>query len=104
MNIQTILSKNMEQIRTTYHVKEIVVFGSYVKGGYTKSIDIDILVDFEEGHKDFFNYMRLKQNLEKLLGRKVDLIMKKAIKKRLQKQILAEVRYVWKETEPSSFS
>ena len=94
MNIQAILSKNMEQIRTAYHVKEIGVFGSYVKGGYTKFSDIDILVDFEEGHKDFFNYMRLKQNLEKLLGRKVDLIMKKAIKKRLRKQILAEVRYV----------
>ena len=77
-----------------YHVREIGIFGSYVKGDYTRASDLDILVDFEEGHKDLFNYMRLKRDLEKLLGKKVDLVMKKAIKKRLQKQILAEVRYV----------
>ena len=94
MKIHAILSKNRELFRSMYHVREIDIFGSYVKGDYTRASDLDILVDFEEGHKDLFNYMRLKRDLEKLLGKKVDLVMKKAIKKRLQKQILAEVRYV----------
>jgi hypothetical protein len=94
MRVQEILSKNKEQIRSVYHVKEMGVFGSYVSGGQSADSDIDILVEFEQGHKDFFNYVRLKQHLEKMLGKRVDLVMKKAIKRRLRDRILSQVQYV----------
>jgi predicted nucleotidyltransferase len=38
--------------------------------------------------------MRLKYYLEGLLGKKVDLVMKKAVKPMLKKNILREVEYV----------
>lgn len=88
------LEKYKPQIKRTYHVKEIGIFGSFVRGAHSKYSDIDILVDFEKGHKDFFNYIRLKYYLENLLGKKVDLVMKKAIKPVLKKRILSEVEYV----------
>jgi predicted nucleotidyltransferase len=94
MLVQEKLAKNKEYICSSYHVKELGVFGSYASGRQSARSDIDILVEFEAGHKDFFNYMRLKQYLEKMLGRKIDLVMKKAIKKRLKNRILREVRYV----------
>ncbi len=94
MNIKEKLGKNKPYIKGTYYVKEIGVFGSFVKRTQHLRSDIDILVEFEEGNKDFFNYMRLKHYLENLLGRKVDLVMKKAIKPRLKDQILNEVEYV----------
>ena len=78
----------------TFHVKEIGIFGSFVKGPHTMKSDVDILIDYRQGHKDFFNFMRLKYYLEDILGKKVDLVMKKSIKPMLKKRILSEVKYV----------
>lgn len=88
------LEKSRQYISKTYHVKEIGIFGSFVKRAQKERSDIDILVEFEQGHKDFFNYMRLKYYLEDILGKKVDLVMKKAIKPMIKERILSEVEYV----------
>jgi hypothetical protein len=93
-DIKSKLEENRAYIKSTYHIQEIGIFGSYVRGVLRQKSDIDILVEFEEGYKDFFNYMRLKKYLEDLFGRKVDLVMKKAIKPRLKDRILGEVEYV----------
>jgi hypothetical protein len=53
-----------------------------------------VLVSFDQGRKDLFNYMRLKMYLEERLDRKVDLVIKEAVKPRLRDRILGEVRYV----------
>ena len=37
------------QIKKRYKAKQIELFGSGVRGEQTKSSDIDVLVDFEEG-------------------------------------------------------
>ena len=94
MKIREILLSNKEYISSSFHVREIGIFGSALRGNKKKPNDIDILVEFEEGHRDFFNYVRLKYYLEDVFGRNVDLVMKKAIKKRLRNRILAEVQYV----------
>ncbi len=94
MDIKQKIEKKRLYLNKTYHVKKIGIFGSFVRGAHSQYSDIDILVDFEKGHKDFFNYIRLKYYLENLLGKKVDLVMKKAIKPVLKKRILSEVEYV----------
>jgi uncharacterized protein len=90
--------ETLEQYKTyiqqAYYVKEIGLFGSFMRGEASSKSDIDILVDFKKGHKDFFNYMKLKYYLEEILGRKVDLVMKRAIKQDLKDRILKEVEYV----------
>ena len=88
-----ILIEKSNYIKETFYVKEIGIFGSFVKGKQKAKSDIDILVTFEKGHKDFFNYMRLKYCLEDLLGRKVDLVIKEAVKPRLKQTIFNEVEY-----------
>lgn len=88
-----ILIENNNYMKETYYVKEIGIFGSFVTGKQKAMSDIDILVAFENGHKDFFNYMRLKYFLEDLLGRKVDLVIKEAVKPRLKQKIFDEVEY-----------
>jgi len=96
IEIKKILEKNNNYLRQTFHVSEIGIFGSFVKGREKadNSSDVDILITFKKGHKDFFNYMRLKYYLENLLGRKVDLVLKEAVKPRLKKRIFSEVEYV----------
>ena len=81
-------------LQEKYKVKEIGIFGSYVRGEETSSSDIDILVDFEREGKSFDNYMELKYFLEDLLGLEVDLIMKGALKDELKDTILKELIYV----------
>lgn len=88
------LRNHFFHMRSVYHAVDIGVFGSCVTGNLKKHSDIDVLVSFEKGRKDLFNYMRLKQYLEGLLGRKVDLVMKEAVKPRLRERIFSEVRHV----------
>ena len=88
------IEENITYLRNVYHVREIGVFGSFARGEQTVGSDIDLLVEFEKGHNDLFNYIRLKEYLEVLLGRKVDLVNKKAVKPRLKERILREVKYV----------
>jgi hypothetical protein len=96
VEIKKILKKNNNYLRQTFHVREIGIFGSFVKGEEKtdNDSDIDILITFGKGYKDFFNYMRLKYYLEDLLGREVDLVIKEAVKPRLKERIFKEVKYV----------
>ncbi len=92
--VKKMIEKSSFHIKETYFVKEIGIFGSFVKGKQGIKSDIDILVTFEKGHKDFFNFMRLKYYLEELLTLKVDLVIKEAIKPGLKERIFNEVEYV----------
>ncbi|MCX7760516.1 MAG: nucleotidyltransferase family protein [Hydrogenothermaceae bacterium] len=76
-----------------YYVKEIGIFGSYVKGRQNRRSDIDILVEFKKPI-DLFKFIELKHFLQKSLGKKIDLVMKSALKPRIGKKILEEAIYV----------
>lgn len=88
--IQSILSKNKEELRRKYKIKEIGVFGSYVRGEQKKSSDVDILVEFEEPI-GFFKFIEMEEHIGRLLGVKVDLVTKNALKPRIGQHILKEV-------------
>ena len=77
--ILKILRKNREILRKKFGVKKIEVFGSYVNGEETEKSDIDLLIEFEKGKKTFDNFMELVFFLEKILGKKVDLLTKNGI-------------------------
>ena len=52
-----------------------------------------MLIEFERGKKAFDNYMELKFLLEKIFHRRVDLVIKEALKPEIKRNILQEVRY-----------
>lgn len=84
-----------DTLRKEYGVREIGVFGSYVRGEYRKNSDLDILVEFEEDAKmDLIKFVELEDYLPDLLGIKVDLVMKSVLKPRIGKHILKEVIYL----------
>ena len=72
-----------------YHARRAGLFGSVVRGETRRRSDIDILVDFPDPI-GLFEFVGLKQELEELLGRKVDLVQYEAIKPLLKKRILKE--------------
>ena len=89
-NIITAIKNSKPDLRELYCVKTIGVFGSYIRGEQTKGSDLDILVEFEKP-VSLFRFMDLEEHLEKMLGKKVDLVSKKALKPRIGKHILQEV-------------
>ncbi|MEM1990998.1 MAG: nucleotidyltransferase family protein, partial [Candidatus Bathyarchaeia archaeon] len=75
--IKRILAMYKGELRNRFKVKEIGIFGSFVRGEQGKRSDIDILVDFEEP-PSLFEFMDLEDYLSKLLGLKVDLVTREA--------------------------
>ncbi len=76
-----------------FGVSSLAVFGSVVRGESRPESDVDILVEFE-GQATFDRYMGLKFFLEDLLGRRVDLVTRKALKPRMRPYVEREAIYV----------
>ncbi|MCL4456010.1 MAG: nucleotidyltransferase family protein [Nitrospirae bacterium] len=91
--IKSILLNHKVEVSRKYHVSEIGVFGSFVRGEQKRRSDIDILVDFDE-IPDLFKFIELERYLQKLLRKKVDLIDKQGIRPELKDRILKEVVYI----------
>jgi hypothetical protein len=88
-----ILQEEMPYLRDRYHVAELGVFGSFVRGENEENSDLDILVKFNE-YPSAFEYIDLEDYLSKRLGVQVDLANKETLKKYIGKRILAEVEYL----------
>ncbi len=91
--IQQCLLENLDQLMRNYSVAEIGIFGSYIRGEQTANSDLDILVNFSKP-VGFVAFMQLEQYLQQLLGVKVDLVTRAALKPHIGAKILKEVKYV----------
>jgi len=75
-----------------YSVKEIGLFGSFTDDTYNEESDIDLLVELEKPIG--WRFLSLEIYLEKIFGRKIDLITKNALKKQIKERILNQVNYI----------
>ena len=90
-DILSLLESNSPTIRT-FGVTQLGLFGSVSRDEQRPDSDVDVLVDLER--ETFKDYMGLLDYLEELLGSKVDLVMKDAIKPVIRDRILNETVYV----------
>jgi len=91
--IERILAEHKKELYQKYKIKKIGIFGSFARGEQSKESDVDIIVEFEEV-PGLIKFIEIEEYLSKLLGRKVDLVRKPAIRKELKDKILKEVVYV----------
>ena len=91
--VLNIIKEHKKFLEERYKVKEIGVFGSFVRGEQKRGSDIDILVDFYEV-PDLFEFLNFERYLEGILRKKVDLIRKPVVRKELKRKILSEVIYL----------
>lgn len=87
------INADMPLIRARYHVRQLGVFGSVARDEQTEDSDVDILVEFDSPI-GFFEFVRLENQLSKMLNKKVDLVSKKALKPSIREDILNETIYV----------
>ncbi len=91
--IKEILIQSKPIVQEKYQVKELGIFGSYVRGEQNESSDVDVLIDFEQA-PSLLKFIELENYLSDTIGVKVDLVMKRALKPRIANNILAEVIYL----------
>jgi uncharacterized protein len=91
--IKEIIQEHKENLKKEYGVKEIGIFGSYVRGEQKAISDVDILIELERP-VGFVKFMKLEKRISDILGVKVDLVTKKALKPYIGQRILQEVQYV----------
>ncbi len=89
----TVLQDHKDVIYDKYKVQSLSIFGSVARGSSKPDSDVDILVSYKET-PGFFDFLNLKEYLENILERRVDLVTEKALKKQLRKQIMQEAERV----------
>jgi hypothetical protein len=83
------LHEELPLLQQKFSVKSLAVFGSVARND-ARPRDLDLLVDFYEP-PGLFGFIALENHLADLLGIKIDLVMREALKPRLGNTILQEM-------------
>lgn len=93
-NIITILKSNKLKL-SKLGIRDVGLFGSYLRNEQSNESDIDLLIDFEPEKENFDNYMAVYDLFEKLFkNEKIEVVTKNGLSPYLGPKILNEVQYV----------
>ncbi|MDT7960325.1 MAG: nucleotidyltransferase family protein [Armatimonadota bacterium] len=87
--ICTVLRQHLPDLQRQYPIRALWLFGSHARGEQRRRSDIDVLVEFRET-PTLLDLARLQHELTQLLGKRVDLALKDALKPHIGKRILEE--------------
>ena len=90
--IKNTLSSHKKRLFNDYPIKSMAIFGSYSRKEQNDSSDLDILVEFSG--RIGIRFIDLADDLEKIVGFRVDLVSKKGIKENYLKSIDSDLIYV----------
>jgi len=90
--IKETLNSHKERLFNDYPIKTMAIFGSYSRKEQNETSDLDILVEFSD--KIGIRFIDLAEDLEKIVGFKVDVVSKKGIKEKYLKAINSDLIYV----------
>jgi uncharacterized protein len=92
MEIDKVLKGKRDEILrivASHRARDVRVFGSWARGEAGPGSDIDILVKLDPG-RSLLDIVAIKQDLEDLLGREVDVVTEAAISPYIQEKVLRE--------------
>ncbi len=87
--IRKTLARQLPALKREYNVESLELFGSRPRGDNRPDSDLDILATFSSP-PSLLEFVRLKIHLSEMLGIKVDLVMRDALKPHIDEQILKE--------------
>jgi uncharacterized protein len=91
-DILSVLRRERHRLFANYGLKSLAVFGSATRDDFRPESDVDILVEFEPGAD--FDYFDLQRDLQGIVQREVDLVMRTAVKPHYMEFIQKDLRYV----------
>jgi predicted nucleotidyltransferase len=92
MTIQKALTAKRDeilQIAARYGASNVRVFGSVARGEAGPDSDVDFLVELEP-NRSLLDHVALMQDLEDLLGRKVDVVAERGLREIIRERVLRE--------------
>jgi predicted nucleotidyltransferase len=89
--IREVLKRFKPILTEKYKVKQIGVFGSWARGEQSEESDVDLLVEFAEPIG--WEFVDVKEFLEQILGRPVDLVTAAMLRPSFKNGVLSEVVY-----------
>ena len=90
--IKKLLQQNKTDLINRYNLKSIALFGSITRNEATNESDVDILVEFDKPIG--LDFVLLADELEAILGVKVDLVTSNALKPKMFEYIKQDLQYV----------
>lgn len=65
-----------------WDVAEMSLFGSVLRSDFTSASDVDVLVSFaDDARHGLFDMVRMRDGLQDLFGRQVDLVSRRAVER-----------------------
>jgi predicted nucleotidyltransferase len=89
--VQRMINEHKAFLTETYSVEKIGLFGSFARNENTEDSDIDLLVEFKRPVG--FEFVELKDYLESIFKKPVDLVTVNALKPYMRDQVLNEVQF-----------
>jgi predicted nucleotidyltransferase len=79
-----------------HHIRKLALFGSVLREDFKPESDVDVLVEFEQGHIPGFAFFSMEKELSEILNHKVDLNTPQFLSPYFRDHVLAEaeVQYV----------
>jgi predicted nucleotidyltransferase len=78
-----------------HHMRRLAVFGSVLRNDFRPESDVDVLVEFEEGHTPGLDFFAMQDELSELLGHKVDLNTPGFLSSYIKDRVLAEAEVLY---------
>ena len=92
LEIKSTLSNHKNRLFHDYPIKSMAIFGSYSRREQNDTSDLDILVEFSDSIG--VRFIDLAEELESIIGFRVELVSKKGIKEKYLKSIDSDLIYV----------
>lgn len=87
--------KSNKMTLSKFGIRNVGLFGSYVRNEQSTESDIDLLIDFEPEKENFDNFMAVYDLFEKLFSsKKIEVVTLNGLSPYIGPRILSEVQYV----------
>ncbi len=92
MVLESLPMQDISRFCRKWQILDLSVFGSALREDFSPESDLDVLVTFHDRSEwGLFNHVQMQQELEALLGRKVDLISRRALQQTQNELLRAEI-------------
>jgi hypothetical protein len=78
-----------------HHIRRLALFGSVLRDDFRPDSDVDVLVEFREGHTPGLDFFGMEIELSELLGHKVDLQTPGFLSPYFRDRVLAEAEVLY---------
>jgi predicted nucleotidyltransferase len=86
----TINREKISDFCRRHHIRKLALFGSVLREDFNPESDVDILVEFEQGHVPGLAFFSMERELSEILNHKVDLNTPQFLSPYFRDQVLAE--------------